>query len=259
LYPERVLKQADVRPQPQATQGAVQGEPKESNPTSPVHRKLLYPSIAACLNLDMVGRLREQLVLQGIASSPTWTGAIERRNAVVKLPVTLQNDCHLPTDASTFFLKGVPILSAFTGSHSEYHTPRDTPELLNFEGAAQIARLMALVTRELVQAEHAPEFQDQPAEPQMRANLTAYLGTIPDYAKTDVKGVALGGVTKGAPAEKAGMRSGDVIVELAGKKIENIYDYTFAIEALKVGQAIKAKVLRGSETVELEVVPASRQ
>jgi len=219
----------------------------------------LYPEIAACLNLDMVGRLREQLILQGLGSSPYWTGAIERRNAVVKLSLTLQNDCHLPTDASTFFLHGVPILAAFTGSHSEYHTPRDTPELLNYEGAAQIARLMALITRELVQAESAPEYQEQAAQPEMRANLTAYLGTVPDYAKGDIKGVALGGVTKGAPAEKAGMRAGDIIIELAGKKIENIYDYTFAIEALKVGEAIKAKVKRNEQVIELEVVPASRQ
>ena len=219
----------------------------------------LYPQIAACLNLDMVGRLREQLVLQGLGSSPFWTGSIERRNAVVKLALTLQNDCHLPTDASTFFLHGVPILSAFTGSHSEYHTPRDVPELLNYEGAAQIARLMALIARDLVQADSAPEYQEQTAQPEMRANLTAYLGTVPDYAKGDIKGVALGGVTKGAPAEKAGMRAGDIIIELAGKKIENIYDYTFAIEALKIGESIKAKVQRGSEVVEMDVIPASRQ
>ena len=59
--------------------------------------------------------------------------------------------------------------------------------------------------------------------------------------------------------EKAGMRAGDIIIELAGKKIENIYDYTFAIEALKVGESIKAKVQRGSEVVEMDVIPASRQ
>jgi hypothetical protein len=83
----------------------------------------------------MVGRLREQLVLQGIGSSPFWKGEIERRNAVVGLPAALQNDSYLPTDASSVSIsKGIPILSAFTGSHSEYHTPRDTP------GVAQLRR-----------------------------------------------------------------------------------------------------------------------
>ncbi|MFN9914616.1 MAG: M28 family peptidase, partial [Pirellulaceae bacterium] len=75
----------------------------------------LYPSIIACLNLDMIGRLRDKLVLQGVGSSTVWPSEIERRNAVVGLDVTMQNDSYLPTDASTFFLKGVPILSAFTG------------------------------------------------------------------------------------------------------------------------------------------------
>ncbi|MFK7735966.1 MAG: M28 family peptidase [Pirellulaceae bacterium] len=219
----------------------------------------LYPMISSALNLDMVGRLRENLVLQGIGSSPAWTAVIERRNAVVRLPLTLQNDCNLPTDASTFFLRGVPILSAFTGSHGEYHTPRDVPELLNYEGAAQVSRLMALITRDLVMAQSAPEFVDQPAEPEMRANLTAYLGTIPDYAQDEVQGVLLGGVTKGAPAEQGGMLGGDVIIELAGKKIENIYDYTYAIEALKIGQEISAKVQRGGKTIDLKITPSSRK
>ncbi len=255
LYPGRQA----VNRHANSTEGAASSDAVAAAHAAHRSAASLYPQIAACLNLDMVGRLREQLILQGLGSSPYWAGAIERRNAVVKLALTLQSDCHLPTDASTFFLHGVPILAAFTGSHSEYHTPRDTPELLNYEGAAQIARLMALIARDVVQADSAPEYQEQAAQPEMRANLTAYLGTVPDYAKGDIKGVALGGVTKGAPAEKAGMRAGDVIVELAGKKIENIYDYTFAIEALKVGEAIKAKVKRGETVIELEVVPASRQ
>lgn len=219
----------------------------------------LQPAVVANLNMDMIGRLRDSLVLQGIGSSPYWTGAIERRNAVVRLPLTLQNDCHLPTDASTFFLHGVPILSAFTGSHDEYHTPRDVPELINYEGTAQVARLMALIARDLVMAEQAPEYQEQEAEPQMRANLTAYLGTVPDYAQSDLKGVKLAGVTKGAPADLAGLQAGDVIVELAGRKIENIYDYTYAIEALKVGQETSLKIQRGAELLKLAVTPASRQ
>lgn len=219
----------------------------------------LQPAVVANLNMDMIGRLRDSLILQGIGSSDYWTGAIERRNAVVRLPLTLQNDCHLPTDASTFFLHGVPILSAFTGSHDEYHTPRDVPELINYEGAAQVARLMALIARDLVMAEQAPEYQEQEAEPQMRANLTAYLGTVPDYAQSDLKGVKLAGVTKGAPADLAGLQAGDVIVELAGRKIENIYDYTYAIEALKVGQETSIKIQRGAEQRKLAVTPASRQ
>ena len=221
----------------------------------------LYPTVVACLNLDMVGRLRDNLVLQGIGSSPLWTQEIEKRNAVVGLPLTLQNDCALPTDASTFFLKGVPILSAFTGSHTEYHTPRDTPELLNYEGAAKTAKLMGLVARSLASSKEIPIFHDQqPTEGQKaRAVMTAYLGTIPDYSQGDIKGLMLSGVTKDAPAAKAGLLAKDIIIELAGRKVENVYDYTYAIEALKVGQETEIVIQRGSVTLRLKITPLSRQ
>ena len=229
--------------------------PKPEKPDS------LYPTVVACFNLDMVGRLRDNLVLQGIGSSPIWTQEIEKRNAVVGLPLTLQSDCDLPTDASTFFRKGVPILSAFTGSHSEYHTPRDTPELLNYEGAAKTAKLMGLVARSIVSSREVPEFHNQKSTEgqKARAVMTAYLGSIPDYSQGDIKGLMLSGVTKDAPAAKAGLLAKDIIIELAGRKVENVYDYTYAIEALKVGQETEIVVQRGSETLRLKITPLSRQ
>lgn len=221
----------------------------------------LYPTVAACFNLDMVGRLRENLVLQGIGSSDGWAKEIEKRNAVVGLPVVLQSDSYLPTDASTFFLHGVPILSAFTGSHSEYHTPRDVPELLNLEGAAQTSKLMGLIARGIATTKEPPTFQDQkrPENQGARAVMTAYLGTIPDYAQGEIQGLMLSGVAKDGPASLAGVRGKDIIIELAGRKVENIYDYTYAIEALKVGQETEIVVKRGGETHRLKITPQSRQ
>ena len=117
----------------------------------------IYPGIAACLNMDMIGRLRDKVVLQGVGSSALWDSEIERRNAPVGLSITLQQDGNLPTDAAVFYRAGVPILSAFTGSHEEYHTPRDTPDTLNYEGAAQVARFMGLVARSLSLHPDAPD------------------------------------------------------------------------------------------------------
>ena len=221
----------------------------------------LYPSIAACVNMDMVGRFDKRLVLQGVGSSTVWKSEIERRNAPIGLPITLQNDSYLPTDASTFYMRGVPILSAFTGSHSDYHTPRDTPDKLDYEAAAKISRLMGAITRSLVRSEQAPDYQRQvaPGKGQKRAHLRAYLGTIPDYADTEVKGVKLSDVASNGPAAEAGLQAGDIVVELAGRKIENIYDYTYAIEALKIGQEISCVVQRDGKTVTLKVTPGSRE
>lgn len=216
--------------------------------------------IVACLNLDMVGRLRDSLVLQGVGSSDLWTSEIERRNVPVGLPLTLSNDSYIPTDASAFYAKGVPILAAFTGSHEDYHTPRDTADKINYEGVAKIARLMGLIARSLATADESPKYvqQAKPKNEERRANLRAYLGTVPDYAQADVVGVKLSGVGANGPAEQAGVRGGDTIVELAGRKIENIYDYTYAIEALKIGEEVSIKVKRGDKILDLKVTPGSR-
>jgi C-terminal processing protease CtpA/Prc len=201
------------------------------------------------------------VVLQGVGSSSLWTREIEQRNAPIGLPITLQNDSYLPTDASTFFMRGVPILSAFTGSHSDYHTPRDTPEKLNYDAAARIAQLMGLITRSLAIRDDAPDYIPQAVSEKNvpRARLRAFLGTIPDYAEGDLKGLKLSGVAQGGPADVGGLRGGDVIVELAGKKIENIYDYTYAIEALKIGEPVTITVQRGTERLTLKVTPGSRE
>ena len=219
-----------------------------------------HAKIIAALNMDMVGRMEENLILQGIGSSDAWAGMIESKNAVVGLPLTLSDDTQLPTDASSFYQVGVPILAAFTGSHSDYHTPRDTPEKLNYPDAARIAKLMGLITRQLAVSDKGPEFIFQTTKPKMSAGLgqRAYLGTVPDYG-TDVVGVKLNDATPGAPAHDAGVRGGDILVELAGQKIENIYDYTAILDGVKIGDATTIVVVRNGERMTLEITPGSRQ
>ncbi|MCF6299835.1 MAG: M20/M25/M40 family metallo-hydrolase [Proteobacteria bacterium] len=215
----------------------------------------------ANLNMDMIGRSNKSVVMQGTGSSKQWTAIIEQRNVPVGLSLTLQEDAYLPTDAMSFYLHKVPVLSAFTGSHSEYHSPRDTADLINNEGAARIAKLMALITRGLALQEEPLLYQQKERKKQQgsRGGMRAYLGTIPDYASDVKTGVLLGGATKNSPAEKAGIKNGDILIELGGTSIENIYDFTYVLQALKVGKTITAKVKRGEEIVELEVTPSSRQ
>lgn len=229
-----------------------------SDSSSTGESRSIYPAVAAYLNMDMVGRLRKSLILQGIGSSSTWRSDIEQCNVPIGLPITLQDESYLPTDATSFYLHGVPILAAFTGAHSEYHTPRDTPEKLNYEGAATIAHLMGDITLKLAEANSPPPFVQQPVkQPTTGGRLRTYLGTIPDYAE-EVKGVMLSGTSKGGPADKAGLKSRDVIVELGGKKIENIYDYTNALEALKIGEPVTIVVLRDGIRKPLQITPQSR-
>ncbi len=220
----------------------------------------LSGKVAAYLNLDMIGRLRDKLILQGVGSSSIWTSEIEKRNAPIGLAVATQNDSYLPTDATSFYLKRIPILSAFTGTHSEYHSPRDKADTLDYDAMVKVTRLMALIGRSIAISADEPDYVEmkRPAEGQGRAQLRAYLGTIPDYAQGEVTGLKLSGVISGGPAENSGLQGGDIIVELAGRKIENIYDYTYAIEALKIGQPVNVVVERNGERLTLEITPGSR-
>ncbi len=216
--------------------------------------------LAAALNLDMVGRLREVLVLNGTGSSPVWLPWLEELNVGYRMPLRARPSSYLPTDATSFYVRGVPILSAFTGAHGEYHTPRDSAELLDYPGIARTARFFAAVATRLAQNESLPEYIESKA-PEDRGGRRAfrvYLGTIPDYTQAGENGVKLTGVKPGTPAEAAGLTSGDVIVELAGKPIETIYDYVYALEVLKPGEATTVVIVRAGERMTLEIVPGSR-
>lgn len=218
----------------------------------------IYPEVVAYLNMDMIGRFDDKLVLQGLGSSDWWSSEIERNNLATGILLQQSLDTNLPTDATEFYRAGVPILAAFTGTHDDYHTPRDTPEKLDYPMAARIARLMGLMARTLVTGDTVPVWKEhQEARPVMRGAMRVSLGTSPDYT-TEVSGTKIKSVRSRSPAEKAGIQGGDVVVELAGQKIENVYDYTNAIGALKVGETVNIVVLRKGERLELEITPASR-
>ncbi|MAI88533.1 MAG: peptidase M28 [Candidatus Marinimicrobia bacterium] len=215
---------------------------------------------ASYINMDMIGRYREGLVINGIGSSSIWKKLIEQKNIIVGLNLILQDDSYLPTDATSFYLKKIPILSAFTGAHSEYHTEKDTPDLINLNKLKEISILLALISESLSTSQSEPDFLEpkKPAPDNQRTGLRVYLGTIPDYASSDIIGLKLSGVSKGGPADKAGIKSNDIIIELAGKKIENIYDYTYAIDALKIDQKTEIKINRNGKVIILSITPGSR-
>ena len=217
-----------------------------------------HTNIVAYLNFDMIGRLRDnKLMLQGVGSSSVWKKLIEKRNVVSGFNLTLQSDPYLPTDTTSFYPKGIPVLAFFTGSHDEYHRPADKADTINYEGLERVTRFAQLILRDLISAKQRPDYikvtkQDKGGN---RDGLRAYLGTIPDYAGGDIKGVKISGTRAGAPAAKAGMKGEDIIVQFNGQKIENIYDYTYAIDAVKIGKPVKVVVERGKKKVTLTITP----
>ena len=227
-----------------------------------VRKPVVAPeSLAACLNFDMVGRARDnKLVVQGVGSSPAWRGLVEQANVPVGFDLQLQDDPQLPTDSASFDRAGVPCLNFFTGGHEDYHRPSDTPEKLNYEDMERVVDLAANVGRRLIAAPEPIEFTK--VEPKLERGpapdaVRAFTGTIPDYT-TEVEGLKLAGVIAGGPAEQAGLAEGDVIVQFGERTIANIYDYTYALEAVKIDVPLKVVYLRAGERRETTVTPRAR-
>jgi S1-C subfamily serine protease len=161
---------------------------------------------------------------------------------------------------TAFYPKEVPVLSFFTGGHEDYNRPTDDPETLNFNGIERISDFAHGIVLDLISADERPEYvrvERSQSEEGSRDTLRAYLGTIPDYT-TEGTGVKLSGVRAEGPADKAGLKGGDVIVEFGGQKITNIYDYTYALDAVKIGEPVEVVVLREGKRLKLTVTPEAR-
>jgi S1-C subfamily serine protease len=154
----------------------------------------------------------------------------------------------------------VPSLSFTTGAHTDYHKPSDTADKINYEDLDRIAGMASAIVQRLMEIEEPLQFVkvEQSTQTANRTGLRVFTGTVPDYA-AEAKGLLLGGVIAGGPAAEAGLDKGDVIVEIAGQTIANIYDYTYALELLKVGQPVKVVYVRGGKRIETTMTPTARK
>ncbi|HEX6099290.1 MAG TPA: M28 family peptidase [Thermoanaerobaculia bacterium] len=228
------------------------------------HLPVPLESIKAMVNLDMVGAMKDdKLVALGAESAPEWKPLLASLSSETKLAITSSGDGYGPSDQTSFYAKQIPVLHFFTGSHERYHTPDDDADAINFEGAARIADLTARVAAAIARGDVNPTYARLVAAPAMQGDSRgygAYLGTVPDFTAMESSGggVKLADVRAGGPADKAGIKGGDVLVEMAGTRIENLYDMTYALQDHKPGETIDVVVLRNNERVTLRATLGSR-
>ena len=217
--------------------------------------------IAAYVNFDMVGRMRDnKLTVQALGSSPIWPDLVEEINAAFDFDLQPMDDPYLPTDAMSLNLAEVPSLALFTGSHEDYHRPTDDADTVNYSDLERVARYGAAVATRLVNAPAPPDFVmvERTGQQGGQVMMRIFTGTIPDYS-SEVDGLRLSGVMGGGPAQQAGLQEADIIVELAGQSVANIYDYMFALDLLKVGEPASVVFMRGDERIETELIPTARE
>ena len=215
-------------------------------------------SIETMVNLDMVGRLRDdKLQVMGVGTAsefPALVRAVNDAAPGTHFDLKTSEDGYGPSDHQSFYKKNIPVLMMFTGAHADYHKPSDTWDKLNYPGLARASYYAQALVESLDVRPRAGFTQAKSdASPGRLAGgggYGAYLGTIPDYMQTE-GGVLLSGVRDGGPAQKAGLQANDVIVRFDGMRVDNIYDYTFALRTRKPGQEVRITVQRAGKPLDL--------
>ena len=211
----------------------------------------------AMFNLDMIGRLDgNKLTVYGTGTAKTFDGLVEEINKSVKFELTKKPEGFGPSDHSSFYAKKIPVLHAFTGLHSDYHRPADDWDKLNIEGMRRICDFYEKLIVEVAKAPSRPEYVRIEGNAQMtREGSRPYFGSIPDF-NSDAKGYAIQGVAPGSPAEKGGVKGGDVIIGLGEQKIGSLDDFDLAIRKFKAGEEVEVTVLRDKTEVKVKVTLA---
>jgi hypothetical protein len=213
----------------------------------------------AMFNLDMVGRLKDDVLLvDGVGTAkefePLVTPLIKEMGFKAKTSPFGSGS----SDHESFYSKKIPVLHLWTSLHTDYHRPSDDSDKLNIEGMQRVADLVVQIVQATDAAENRPTFVEVKRTPvAMGDGDRPYLGSIPDFAPND-EGLAITGVSSGSPAEKAGMKGGDIIIKFGASKISNIQDLQSALFKYKIGETIKVVVKRDGKELTLEVTLGKR-
>ena len=204
--------------------------------------------VEAMVNLDMVGRLREDRSLQvhGTGTSLESNRILNTFNRDSAFVYALSPEGYGPSDHSSFYAKDIPVFFFTTGAHMDYHTPGDTYEGINFDGLKKVSDFVYKIALDLDREPARLSFREAGPKTQEsgRYRLKVTLGIMPDFTSTTNDGLRADFVTPGKPAFKAGMLKGDVIVAINGKTINNIQDYMYRMSKITQGETVNVEVMR---------------
>ena len=217
------------------------------------HPTISLEKVSAMINMDMVGRLNDstkKLLIYGTGTSPVWEPLL--KNIHSDLSLKFDSSGVGPSDQTSFYLKGIPVLHFFTGQHSDYHKPTDVAEKINYEGEKQVIQFIVQVIDSL---EDYPRlaFQKTVNKEAKSTGFKVTLGIMPDYSYDKV-GVRVDGVSDNKPAQKAGLIASDVILQLGEYPVKDIYSYMDALNKFKKGEQTKVLIDRGGEKKEFNVI-----
>jgi aminopeptidase N len=229
-----------------------------------VQQSAPYPAngIIAMLNLDTVGRLGERpLTVFGTGTADEWVHIFRGAGYVTGVPLTAVADDFGSGDQTTFIEAGIPAVQFFSGSHEDFHRPGDTPEKLDYDGLARVAEVLNETVRYLGERPQplnsrlgGPRSHAPPARSSSRR---VSFGSVPDFTYGG-NGVRLDDVRANTPAERAGLRKGDIIIAVNETAVSDMRSYSEALKALDPGDEIRVRFLRDGVEMTLQTQVTER-
>jgi len=211
---------------------------------------------AAMLNMDMIGRIKDDKVyIGGVGTGSTLKAAVEQAQAGSNFKIEYSPGGYSASDHTSFVSKKIPVLFFFSGLHSDYHKPSDTWDKIDPRAAARLLNVVGSTGLQLASAPDRPAFiavvEDKPLGGS-GGGYGPYFGSIPDFGQT-ANGVKFSDVKPGSPAAKAGLKAGDILTQFGDKPIGNLYDFTDALRRSKVGDIVAVTVMRDGQPIKASV------
>ena len=216
-----------------------------------------FSNVNYMINMDMVGRLNDSsnmVTIGGFGTSPQWSSLIDPNNKKNPFSIRIDSSGTGPSDHTSFYRKDIPVLFFFTGLHTDYHKPSDDADKINYVGETKIINYITSIVNSPVTATQKLAFtktRETQTTTSMRSGGVT-MGIMPDYTYSGA-GVRCDGVTEGRPAQKAGLKAGDVILKIGEHSVSSMESYMQTLGKFQKGDKAKVKFKRGSEELETEV------
>ena len=215
------------------------------------------------INMDMVGRLNDStgvLTVGGYGTSPTWgdvlpkpiTTHFKAKGPDIAFNFRYDSSGTGPSDHTSFYRKDIPVLFYFTGLHTDYHKPSDDAEKINYSGEQLIIQHISNLVESLNDKGKLAFLKTRETQSSTNTRFSVTMGIMPDYTYAGT-GVRADGVSEGKPAQKAGLKAGDIIIQLGDINISSLENYMQALGKFKKGEKAKVKFKRGNEILEAMV------
>jgi aminopeptidase YwaD len=209
------------------------------------------------INMDMVGRMNDSsntVTIGGYGTSPQWSGLINTTDKKNTFNIRIDSSGTGPSDHTSFYRKDIPVLFFFTGLHTDYHKPSDDFDKINYEGETKIINYISGIVLSPLTTDQKLAFtktRETQTTSSMRSGSVT-MGVMPDYTFSG-SGLRCDGVTDGRPAQKAGLKAGDIIIKIGDYNISSMDSYMQTLGKFQKGEKTKVKFKRGNEELEAEV------